>query len=73
MKDRQKIRSLFFPREVHEAGSIDITEHFYQEVPADSVEAIKYVTTDATETGIYFTVVYITKEEKKKGVMGFTN
>lgn len=73
MKDRQKVRSLFFPREAYEPGSIDVTEKFFAEVPAEEVEAIKYVTTDATEAGIYFTVVYLAKEEKKKGVMGFTN
>lgn len=73
MKDRQKVCSLFFPRETFDQGSIDVTEKFYAEVPEDTVEAIKYVTTDATEAGIYYTVVYLTKEEKKKGVMGFTS
>ena len=70
MKDRQKVRSMFFPREAYEPGSIDVTERFFAEVPSEEVEAIKYVTTDATEAGIYFTVVYLAKEEKKKASNG---
>lgn len=73
MKDRQKVLSLYFPKEEYEDGAIDVTEKFFARVDSDQVDAIKYVTTDATEGGIYFTVVYLEKKEKEKGVMGFTN
>jgi hypothetical protein len=71
MKDRQKIISLFVTQATFEAGPVDVTELFYQKVPAEEVEVIKYTMPNATEGGIYFTVVYLPKEEKTKGVMGF--
>jgi hypothetical protein len=71
MKDRQKIVSLYVDRHAFESGGVDVTERFHQEVPADQVETIKYMMPNATEQGIYFTIVYLPKEDKAKGVMGF--
>lgn len=71
MKDRQKIVSLYVNREAFEAGAVDVTELFHQRVPAEQVESIKYMMPNATEQGIYFTIVYLPKEEKTKGVVGF--
>jgi hypothetical protein len=73
MKDQQKVLSLYFDQAAYADGAVDITAKFYEHVPSEQVESIKYVTTDATEGGIYFTVVYLEKKEKQKGVMGFTS
>lgn len=71
MKDRQKVLSLYVEKTAYEAGAVDITELFHQHVPSEDVESMKYIMSDATEQGIYFTVVYVAKQEKSQGIVGF--
>lgn len=71
MEDRQRVMSLYIDQSTYEAGPVDITELLYQKVDRDQVDAIKYVMHSATESGIYYTVVYVAKKNDKKGIVGF--
>lgn len=72
MDDRQRILSFFFENNVYDAkNNIDVTEKLYEVFPKDEIEAIKYIMPSATEKGIYFTVVFIEKEDNAKKGMGF--
>ncbi|MDX1905670.1 MAG: hypothetical protein SF053_01450 [Bacteroidia bacterium] len=71
MKDRQRVIALYYPHQAFEAGHTDITERLYTLVDPDSIEAIKYIMPSATESGIYYTVVFVEKQEKEKGILGF--
>jgi len=72
MEDRQRILSFFFENSVYDAkGNIDVTEKLYEVFPKDQIEVIKYMMPSVTEKGIYFTVVFIEKEEHAKQGMGF--
>lgn len=52
-------------------GPVDVTARLYEVIPEDQIEAIKYMVPNATESGIYFTVVLIQKKVKQKGIMGY--
>lgn len=72
MEDRQRILSFFFENGTYDAaGNIDVTEKLYEVFPREQIEVIKYIMPSATEKGIYFTVVFIQKEENAKKGMGF--
>ncbi|MEL6590500.1 MAG: hypothetical protein AAFP02_11185 [Bacteroidota bacterium] len=71
MEDRQRILSFYFENAVYQNGSIDITEKLYEVFPKDKIEVIKYMMPSVTEAGIYFTVVFLEKEENAKSGMGF--
>ncbi|MFK7921373.1 MAG: hypothetical protein AB8H47_05425 [Bacteroidia bacterium] len=72
MDDRQRILSFFFENSVFDAkGNIDVTDKLYEVFPQDQIEAIKYIMPSATEKGIFFTVVFIAKEDNAKKGMGF--
>jgi len=72
MEDRQRILSFFFENSVYDGkGNIDVTEKLYEVFPKDEIEGIKYIMPSATEKGIFFTVVFLEKEDHAKKGMGF--
>lgn len=72
MEDRQRVISLFVAKDQYKDGPVDITEILYQKVEQAKVDAIKYVMHTASEEGLYYTVVYISKKEDKESVVGFS-
>ena len=67
----ERIISLFFDQKAYLSGHVDVTEKLYEIIPKEEVEGIKYMIPNATEEGIYFTVVVIEKKKKTQAKMGF--
>ncbi len=68
---KERIISLYTDKDTFAKGAFDVTEKLYEVIPESEVEAIKYMVPSSTESGVYFTIVVIEKEDKDTGRVGF--
>jgi hypothetical protein len=67
----ERIISLFVDQKAYLSGHVDVTEKLYEIIPEEKIEGIKYMIPNASEDGIYFTIVVIEKKKKTPARMGF--